>query len=131
MSAMTTVQPVVHEAATQEVADATAKPPHPYDAGLIEGRNTGNEVQPGEIRKPNVDIEDTTVPVGPSGSVSIRIVGPKRVNPDGRVIGQPLGASATTQPRGHVVGHAIGQSLAASLAGRPRGHVVGHALARQ
>jgi acetyl esterase/lipase len=77
MSAVTTVAPVVLEPAAQEFADATANPPYLYDLGPIEGRKTVDHVQSGEIEKPDVDIDDTTIPGGPSGQVSIRILRPK------------------------------------------------------
>ena len=76
MSAVTTVAPVVLEPAAQEFADATANPPYLYDLGPVEGRKAVDQVQSGEIEKPDVDIEDTTIPGGPSGAVSIRILRP-------------------------------------------------------
>jgi acetyl esterase/lipase len=77
MSSATTVRPVVLEPAAQEFADATANPPYLFDLGPVEGRKTVDEVQSGEIEEPHVDVEDTTVPGGPSGEVSIRILRPK------------------------------------------------------
>jgi len=77
VSAVTTVAPVVLEPAAQEFADATANPPYLYDLSPVEGRKTVDRVQSGQIEKPDVDIEDTTVPGGPSGPVSIRILRPK------------------------------------------------------
>lgn len=74
MSAVTTVAPVVLEPAAHEFAQATAHPPFLFDLGPIEGRKTVDQVQSGEIEKPDVDIEDTTIPGGPSGAVSIRIL---------------------------------------------------------
>jgi acetyl esterase/lipase len=76
MSEQLTVTPVVLEPAAQAFADATADPPYLFELGLVEGRNTFDEVQEGEIDKPNVDIEDTTVPGGPSGEISARIIRP-------------------------------------------------------
>ena len=72
----TTTTPVVLEPAAQEFAEATANPPYLFDLGPIEGRKTVDQVQSSEIEKPEVDIEDTTVPGGPSGAVSIRILRP-------------------------------------------------------
>jgi acetyl esterase/lipase len=68
---------VVLEPAAQEFADATANPPFLADLGPVEGRKTVDEVQRGDIAKPDVDIEDTSVPGGPSGEVSVRIIRPK------------------------------------------------------
>ena len=73
----TTAPTVVLEPAAQEFADATANPPFLADLGPVEGRKTVDEVQSGDIAKPDVDIEDTSVPGGPSGEVSVRIIRPK------------------------------------------------------
>jgi acetyl esterase/lipase len=72
-----TVTRVVLEPAAQAFADATADPPYLFDLGPVEGRKTVDEVQSGEIEKPDVDIEDTIVPGGPSGEVSVRIMRPR------------------------------------------------------
>jgi acetyl esterase/lipase len=74
---MSTTTRVVLEPAAQEFADATANPPYLFDLGPVEGRKTVDEVQSGEIAKPAVDIEDTVVPGGPSGEVSVRILRPE------------------------------------------------------
>jgi acetyl esterase len=68
---------VVLEPAAQEFADATANPPYLFDLGPVEGRKVVDEVQSGEIEKPDVEIQDTTIAGGPSGEVSIRILRPK------------------------------------------------------
>jgi acetyl esterase len=73
----TTAPTVVLEPAAQEFADATANPPFLADLGPVEGRKTVDEVQSGDIAKRDVDIEDTSVPGGPSGEVSVRIIRPK------------------------------------------------------
>ena len=67
---------VVLEPAAQEFADATANPPFLFDLQPEEGRKAVEDVQSGAIDKPDVEIEDTTVPGGPSGEVSVRIVRP-------------------------------------------------------
>jgi acetyl esterase/lipase len=77
MSTTPTVTPVVLEPAAQAFADATANPPYLFDLGPVEGRKTVDQVQSSEIEKPDVDIEDTTIPGGPSGEVSVRILRPK------------------------------------------------------
>src|SRR4029077_19319853 len=74
---MSTITKVVLEPAAQEFAEATANPPYLPDLGPVEGRKTVDQVQSGEIEKPDVDIEDATVTGGPSGQVSIRILRPK------------------------------------------------------
>ena len=77
MSALTNVAPVVLEPAAQKFAEATASPPYLFDLGPVEGRKTVDQVQSGQIAKPEVDVQDTTIPGGPSGAVSIRIMRPK------------------------------------------------------
>jgi acetyl esterase len=77
MSALTNVAPVVLEPAAQEFAEATARPPYLFDLGPVEGRRTVDQVQSGQIAKPEVDVQDATIPGGPSGAVSIRIMRPK------------------------------------------------------
>jgi acetyl esterase/lipase len=68
---------LVLEPAAQEFADATANPPFLFDLGPEKGRETVDEVQSGETGRPDVDITDTTVPGGPSGEVSVRILRPR------------------------------------------------------
>jgi acetyl esterase len=71
-----TVKPVL-EPAAQEFAEATANPPYLFDLGPDKGRETVDEVQAGDVVKPDVDITDVTVPGGPSGTVSVRILRPR------------------------------------------------------
>jgi acetyl esterase len=72
----TTTATVVLEPAAQQFSDATANPPFLFDLAPDEGRRAVEEVQSGEVVRPDVLIEDTTVPGGPSGEVSIRIMRP-------------------------------------------------------
>src|SRR5207237_9381545 len=51
--------------------------PYLFDLGPENGRETVDEVQSGEIARPDVDITDTIVPGGPSGAVSVRILRPR------------------------------------------------------
>jgi len=85
-SQMTITTKVSLEPAAQEFAEATADPPYLFDLGPVEGRKVVDEVQSGEIEKPDVDVEDTTIPGGPSGDVSIRILRPKGASGDLPVI---------------------------------------------
>ena len=75
MTMTITTKPVL-EPAAQAFADATANPPYLFDLGPIEGRKTVDQVQSGEIGKPEVAIEDTIIPGGPNGDVSVRIIRP-------------------------------------------------------
>lgn len=68
---------IVLEPTAQKFADDNAKPPFLSDLGPEKGRETVNTVQGGDITKPEADIEDITIPGGPSGEVSVRIVRPQ------------------------------------------------------
>src|SRR3984957_19375486 len=67
---------VVLEPAAQEFAAATAKPPYLFDLGPQNGREVVDQVQSGEISKPDAVIEELSVPT-PSGNVPTRIIRPK------------------------------------------------------
>ena len=68
----------VLEPAAQKFVEATAKPPYLFDLGPTKGRTVVDQVQSGEgVTLPDVDVEDATVPGGPSGTVSVRILRPK------------------------------------------------------
>jgi acetyl esterase len=71
---------VVLEPEAQEFVKATANPPFLFDLEPEEGRKAVDEVQSSPIAKPEAQIEDRTVPGGPSGSVSVRIVRPPNVS---------------------------------------------------
>ncbi|TDC20738.1 alpha/beta hydrolase [Streptomyces sp. 8K308] len=75
MTDYTPTAPVL-EPAVAEFAAATANPPYLFDLGPAEGRKTVNEVQSGEISKPEIAEEWVTVQGGPTGSVRARIVRP-------------------------------------------------------
>jgi acetyl esterase/lipase len=75
MNTVTTTE-VVLEPAAQEFAAATANPPYLFDLGPVEGNKVVDQTQSGEIDKPEVEVEDTVVPGGPSGQVSVRILRP-------------------------------------------------------
>ncbi|WP_330301956.1 MULTISPECIES: alpha/beta hydrolase [unclassified Streptomyces] len=73
--AVVPVQPVLEPAAAA-FAEATANPPYLFDLPPAEGRKAVDEVQSGEIDKPQIDEEWITVSGGPTGSVRARIVKP-------------------------------------------------------
>ncbi|MFE2042169.1 alpha/beta hydrolase [Streptomyces sp. NPDC059477] len=77
MSDTTAPRPVVLEPAAKAFAEATANPPFLFQVPPAEGRKTVDEVQSGDIAKPEVDEEWVTVEGGPTGSVRARIVKPK------------------------------------------------------
>ncbi|MFF9458915.1 esterase, partial [Streptomyces flaveolus] len=58
------VQPVLEPAAAA-FAEATANPPYLFDLPPAEGRKAVDEVQSGEIAKPDVEEEWITVSGGP------------------------------------------------------------------
>ncbi|MEV0492219.1 alpha/beta hydrolase [Streptomyces atratus] len=72
------VQPVLEPAAAA-FAEATANPPYLFDLLPAEGRKAVDEVQSGEIGKPQIDEKWITVSGGPTGSVRARIVRPAGV----------------------------------------------------
>ena len=73
----TAVAAIVLEPAAQAFADATANPPFLPDLGPVEGRKVVDETQAGDVAKPPVDDEWTTVTGGPTGEVRVRIVRPQ------------------------------------------------------
>jgi acetyl esterase len=75
MSESTPVKPVL-EPAAQAFAEATSKPPYLFQLGPIAGRKAVEDVQSGQISKPDVDEEWVTVPVGTDSEVSVRLVKP-------------------------------------------------------
>jgi acetyl esterase/lipase len=71
---------LVLEPAAQQFVDATANPPFLFDLGPEKGREAVDQVQSVDFAQPDVadvDVSDTTVPGGPSGEVSIRILRPR------------------------------------------------------
>ncbi|MEU9476488.1 alpha/beta hydrolase [Streptomyces sp. NPDC048191] len=66
----------VLEPAAAAFAEATANPPYLFDLGPVEGRKAVNEVQSGDIAKPEIAEEWVTVQGGPTGTVRARIVRP-------------------------------------------------------
>ena len=69
--------PVYLEPQARAVADANANPPYLFELGPDQGRRTVDAVQSGPVKKLLVDIEDTAVPGGPSGQVSVCVVRPR------------------------------------------------------
>ena len=64
--------PVDLEPQAKAVVDANANPPYLFELGPDQGRSTIDELQSGPVKKLTVDFEDTAVPGGPSGQVSVR-----------------------------------------------------------
>ncbi|MNO24800.1 Carboxylesterase NlhH [compost metagenome] len=75
---------IILEAAARKFADDNAEPPFLPDLGPEKGRETVNTVQSSEIYKPEVDLQDLTVPGGPGGEVRVRIIRP--VNTSGETL---------------------------------------------
>jgi acetyl esterase len=73
----TTTQTLTLETAAQAFADANAKPPFLTDLGPENGRKVLDQVQsePG-VERPDVEVEDFTIPGGPHGEVAIRLLKP-------------------------------------------------------
>ncbi|MFI7320352.1 alpha/beta hydrolase [Streptomyces venezuelae] len=72
------VEPVLEPAAAA-FAEATSRPPYLFELPPAEGRKAVDEVQSGDIAKPEIDEEWITVPGGPTGGVRTRIVRPAGV----------------------------------------------------
>jgi hypothetical protein len=85
MSTSAVSAPVL-EAEAQEFGAATGNPPYLFDLGPVEGRKTVDQVQSGEIAKPEIDEEWVDVPGGPTGQVRTRIVKPKGATRTLRVV---------------------------------------------
>jgi acetyl esterase/lipase len=71
-----TARTVVLEAAAQELVAATANPPFLFQLPPAEGRKALDELQAGDVAKPDVDDRWITVAGGPTGEVKVRIVRP-------------------------------------------------------
>jgi acetyl esterase len=72
-------QTVVLERAAQEFSDATSKPPFIYQLSPDKAREVLEDVQRSTIDKPDVNIEDTTIPGGPYGQIAVRVIKPAGV----------------------------------------------------
>jgi acetyl esterase/lipase len=64
------------EPEAEAFAQATANPPFLFDLGPEKGRTAVDEVQSSRAAKPAVEIQDLTIPDGPSVQVAICIVRP-------------------------------------------------------
>ena len=130
----------VLEPEAQKFVEATAKPPFLFDLGPVKGRTVVDQVQSGEgVSLPDVSVEDTTVPGGPAGTVSVRILRPKGaagklpvlvyLHGAGWVFGNNRGRRAGD--RGPLPGHHPRLRHAQHAARHPRcpgGHRAGHRL---
>jgi acetyl esterase len=87
------------EPEAREFAAKTANPPFLFQVPPEKGRKLVDEVQSSPAKKPDVDVEETAVPGGPSGEVSVRIVRPKRAR-------DPLPVIVYTHGAGWVFGSA-------------------------
>ncbi|MHA0857981.1 alpha/beta hydrolase [Paenibacillus sp. CMAA1364] len=67
---------VILEPQAQKFADDNSKPPFLSDLGPKKGRETVDEVQSGDIAKPEADVQDITISDGPNGDIAVRIVRP-------------------------------------------------------
>jgi acetyl esterase len=73
---------IVLEPAAQALIEATAKPPFLFELPPAEGRKALDDLQSGDIAKPEVDTRWVKVPGGPSGEVDVRIVRPAGASGD-------------------------------------------------
>jgi acetyl esterase len=91
---------LVLEPAARSFAAATANPPYLFQLSPVEGRKRVDAAQAGDVARPEVEIEDTAVPGGPSGRVPVRILRPKGAG------GRPLPAIVYIHGGGWVFGNA-------------------------
>jgi len=73
----TTTTTIVLEPAALAFAEATATPPYLFHLPVAEGRKLVDDVQSGQIAKPEIDEQWITVPGGPTDDVKVRIVKPR------------------------------------------------------
>jgi acetyl esterase len=67
---------VVLEPAAQEVVRRSAQPPFAFQLPPDQTRERLDQMQAGNVARPEADIEDVLVPGGPTGQVRVRIVRP-------------------------------------------------------
>ena len=67
---------VVLEPAALAFADANATEPFLFQLGPDEGRRVLDEVQSGDVSKPDVEVEELRIDGGPSGEVALRLLRP-------------------------------------------------------
>lgn len=65
------------EPEARDFAKATANPPFLFDLPPAKGRQAVDEVQSSPVDKPAVDVEDRTIPGGPGGRFSVKILRPR------------------------------------------------------
>jgi acetyl esterase len=66
------------EPEAQAFVEATANPPYLFDLGPEKGRAEVDKAQNAPAKRPDVEVQDRTVPGGPAGSVSVRIIRPPK-----------------------------------------------------
>jgi len=75
--ASTMPQTIVLEPAARAFVEQTAGGPQLYELDPAEGRRAVEQVQRLTVRRAPVDVEDLTVPGGPSGEVPVRVTRPR------------------------------------------------------
>ncbi|MBE1489300.1 alpha/beta hydrolase [Plantactinospora soyae] len=76
MSATSGAIGIVLEPAARRFAEASADPPYLHQLGPERGRRVLDELQSGNIARPDVDLDDRMVPGGPVGAIRVRVVRP-------------------------------------------------------
>ncbi|HTX11512.1 MAG TPA: alpha/beta hydrolase [Solirubrobacteraceae bacterium] len=67
---------VVLEPAAQALVEATSHHPFLFELPPDEGRKALEQLQSGDVPVPAVEVNDITIPGGPTGSVSVRVLRP-------------------------------------------------------
>jgi len=73
---------VVLEPAAQALVEATSHHPFLFELPPDEGRKALEQLQSGDVPVPAVEVNDITIPGGPTGSVSVRVLRPAGRNGD-------------------------------------------------
>ncbi|GAA3733010.1 alpha/beta hydrolase [Plantactinospora mayteni] len=76
MSARSGVAGIVLEPAARQFAEATAKPPFLHQLGPERGRRVLDQLQSGNVARPDADLDERVVPGGPGGEIAVRVVRP-------------------------------------------------------
>ncbi|MER5455298.1 alpha/beta hydrolase [Micromonospora sp. NPDC002389] len=67
---------IVLEPAARQFAEATARPPYLHELGPERGRWVLDDLQSGNLARPDADLDERVVPGGPGGEIVVRVVRP-------------------------------------------------------
>ncbi|MGC5033639.1 alpha/beta hydrolase [Micromonospora sp. DT229] len=67
---------IVLEPAARQFVEATARPPYLHQLGPERGRQVLDDLQSGNLPRPDADLDERVVPGGPGGGIVVRVVRP-------------------------------------------------------